>query len=188
MISITIKHEKIMDVANALDYIPVVVRREGIALGLNRLGARVNTAIKRSISNTLGIPQKIVAAHLTQTLANPASLRYVITGSGGRLSLPTYKGVEAPRRHPVGVSARIYKRRIMHVGAFQILRWGGKSYRRKGHSRFPIEQVKGPSPGIEMMLPPTADIPILMVGELLLPQLLSGVRSAISLAKRKYRV
>lgn len=120
---------------------------------LNREGDKGRTQIKRALVLVTGIKYGLLNRGFVTLRARRDRLAYEMRQRGDETNLNLFGAVQRQK----GVSARPWNVRRMFQGVFIIGQYGRKVFRRKGKSRFPVEQLWGPNLAREIVKGEPAD-------------------------------
>lgn len=175
--SLTIKWQDVSGLqrlANALGVLESHQKHLALQRAVNHTGAKARTQVVRALAKQTGLPNKLIAkavrvkkawgASTTSFVPGRGSLDYVMSATGGDISLKYFKARETRR----GVTASPFGKRQLFEGTFMkgggfpnrvnAPRLGGHVFKRVGSTRGPIElQDSGVIIPAEMMTGPTAD-------------------------------
>jgi hypothetical protein len=114
-----------------------------MARALNHTGDKARTKVKRALAEQTGIQYGKINGLISSKRAQRtgAGLEYAIVGKRNNTNLSLFKA----RETSTGISAYPWKKLHQFKGGFLVARYGGKAYRRKTHSRFPLTTLDGPN-------------------------------------------
>lgn len=121
--------------------------RRAFSMALNKEGRKSFTLLRRSLAQQSSIPRSAVNAATRFTSATRATMSTVTVGSGRHLPLSFF----GAKQFSYGVRAKIWGKAQSFRSAFVVKRYGGGVFKRAAKSRFPIEQLWGPSVPQEML-------------------------------------
>jgi hypothetical protein len=142
---ITIQHD-LDGLAREIGKLSRQYQDKTIAASMNKAGAKALTTAKREASRILGVKQKDIARgsqgrKMYLFRANPRQLNVEVRAFGRAFNLTRFNAVPAGNGMMATVMGRV--RRVPR--AFTMNKAGQPVMRRKGRSRFPLEQVWGAS-------------------------------------------
>lgn len=123
---------------------------------VNHTGRKTFTQVKRTLAKQMGLASQRMLANgrtLRPIPATGASLEFVIRSTGRAVPAKEFKHSASKRNgvtfYPWGVAHRF-------PSAFEVGKFGGNFYRRRGPARFPIERLLGPNINKELVKDATA--------------------------------
>ena len=121
--------------------------RRAFSMALNKEGRKSFTQLRRSLGQQSSIPRGAVNAATRFQSATSNAISTVTSGTGRHLPLSFF----GAKQFSYGVRAKIWGKAQSFRSAFVVKRYGGGVFKRTGKSRFPIEQLWGPSVPQEML-------------------------------------
>lgn len=147
-LSVTITGKGITRLSEAVRALGSRSAHAAYSRAINHAGKTSGTASGRALAKQTGLPAKVTRKAVTQrvTRSSPATLTYIVHGSGGNISLRHFKARETRK----GVSAqpwgarKIFASTFMRAGFWpkRIVKsnWNGQVFRRRADGGF--EKVK----------------------------------------------
>ena len=120
--------------------------RKELVIAVNQTAKQTKSAVAKELSKELNLKQKVVAraVKIGRTATGQDITSEVEVNKEKRFNLTSFGAQEVAS----GVQYKTLKSKPKKIAksAFQIDRWGGKTFVRVGKARGPLRNLKGPSP------------------------------------------